>query len=278
MRPSSKHRRSHYRDHDDSTPPDDYVQLPLTPPATDEGPTRRWDTSDAGKAMQMFEAFRDPGSFGHCAPLSEFRIPPLQYQELVKRLGDEKALGQYVDDKVRFDYDPANSLLTVRMPSPVHEFFKTLLANDIRDQLKQIAESGDKAGEFASRVKDGCSSRIFLQENISDGGLGAAEHVVRREPDGQFQHPDAAYPGVVLEVSYSQDGKNLKKLARDYILRSNGDIKAVIGVDINYGKESTLSLWRPNYVKEKDEELEILEVRAEISNQVCYIIRSGVQD
>lgn len=158
------------------------------------------------------------------------------------------------------------------MPSPVHEFFKTLLAYDIHDQLKHIAERGDEVGKFAARIKDGCSSRILLQEGVSDGRSVAAERVVRREPDGQFQHPDAAYPGVVLEVSYSQDGKNLKKLASDYILRSNGDIKAVIGVDINYGKESTVSLWRPNYVQEEGEELDILEVRQDISYQVCCII------
>ena len=65
---------------------------------------------------------------------------------------------------------------------------------------------------------------------------------------------------MVLEVSYSQDGKNLKKLACDYILRSNGDI--------NDGKESTVSLWGPNYVKEEDEEFEILEVRQDVSRQV----------
>lgn len=97
-----------------------------------------------------------------------------------------------------------------------------------------------------------------------DESLGATGPVVRREPDGRFQHWDAAYPGVVLEVSYSQDGRDLKKLASDYILRSNGDIKAVIGVDINYGRESTASLWRPNYVEEEGEEFDILEVREEI--------------
>jgi len=166
------------------------------------------------------------------------------------------------------------------MPSPVHEFFTTLLANEIRDQLKQIAERGDKAGEFAAMIEDGRSSRIFLQEDISDESLGAAHarNVVRREPDGQFQHRNAAYPGVVLEVSYSQDGKDLKKLASDYILRSNGDIKAVIGVDINYGEESTVSLWRPSYVEEEGEEFEILEVKEEVSYQVCDILRSSVQD
>jgi hypothetical protein len=55
-----------------------------------------------------------------------------------------------------------------------------------------------------------------------------------REPDAQFQQRDAEYPGVVLEISYSRDGKDLKKLAWDYIQYSNGDIKVVIGIDIKY--------------------------------------------
>ncbi|KAK0624085.1 hypothetical protein B0T14DRAFT_565391 [Immersiella caudata] len=223
--------------YNDSTPPDDGDQLTLTPLATDERPARKWDTSDAGKAMQMFQAFRDGTSLEQ----------------------DKQSLGQYVDDKVRFDYDPTNSLLTVRMPSPAHEFFKTLLAHDIQDQLKRIAEQGDEASKFAARIKDGCSSRIFLRENLLEEALQAPEHA--------FQHLDVAYLGVVLEVSYAQDGKNLKNLAYDYILRSNGDIKVVIGVDINNGKETTVSLWRPNYVKEEDEEFEIFEVRQDISYQ-----------
>lgn len=82
---------------------------------------------------------------------------------------------------------------------------------------------------------------------------------------------------MVLEVSYSQDGKDLKKLALDYILRSNGDIKVVLGVDINYGDKSTVSVWRPHYVKEEGEELELLEVRQDVSYQVCYVLRPNMQ-
>jgi hypothetical protein len=70
---------------------------------------------------------------------------------------------------------------------------------------------------------------------------------------------------VVLEVSYSQDGKNLRKLAQDYILYSNGDIKVVVGMDINYGgRDSTVSLWRPKYTPSNDE-TDILEVRQEVA-------------
>jgi len=278
MRAFSEPGSGHHQEHHESTPPDDGIQLPLTPPATEERLARKPDTSDVGKVMQMLEACRSQTLSEHCAPLTVFRVPPQEYDELVKDLRDSEALEQYVNDKLRFDYDPPNSLLTVRMPSPVHEFFTTLLTNEIRDQLKQIAERGDKAGEFAARIEDGRSSRILLQEDISDESLGAAGHVVRREPDGQFQHWDAAYPGVVLEVSYSQDGKDLKKLSSDYILRSNGDIKAVVGVDINYGEESTVSLWRPNYVEEDGEEFEILEVREEMLYQVRDVLQSSVQD
>jgi hypothetical protein len=93
--------RSDYLGYSDSSPPDDGIQLPPTPPATAHGATRAWDTSGAGKAMQILEALRDRTSLEQCAPFSELQVSPPQYQELVKRLGDERAVAQYVDDKVR---------------------------------------------------------------------------------------------------------------------------------------------------------------------------------
>ena len=104
--------------------------------------------------------------------------------------------------------------------------------------------------------------------------------VHRREPDAQFQHRDAEYPGVVLEVSYSQYGKDLTKLAWDYIQYSNGDIKVVISIDIKYSnsKEATLSVWRPRYIREDGEELKILEAEESIMSQVCHLLyRHGAE-
>jgi hypothetical protein len=115
-----------------------------------------------------------------------------------------------------------------------------------------------------------------VRSNIPEGGQPSqgTRVVHRREPDAQFQHRDAEYPGVVLEVSYSQDGKDLKKLAWDYIQYSNGDIKVVIGIDIKYSntKEATLSVWRPRYIREDGEELEILEAEERIIPQVCHLL------
>lgn len=96
----SKPESGHYQKHHESTPPDDGIQLPLTPPATEERLARKPDTSDVGKVMQMFEGCRGQTSSEHCAPLTEFRVSPQEFDGLVKDLGDS-ALGQYVNDKVR---------------------------------------------------------------------------------------------------------------------------------------------------------------------------------
>jgi len=155
------------------------------------------------------------------------------------------------------------------MPTPVHDFFTASVADEISKQLEAISHRGDSSAEFAARIANGGCARIFLKEDNPDRDGQGTRVVHRREPDAQFQHRDAEYPGVVLEVSYSQDGKDLRKLAWDYIQYSNGDIKVVIGIDIKYSntKEATLSVWRPRYVREDGEELEILEAEERIISQ-----------
>lgn len=155
------------------------------------------------------------------------------------------------------------------MPSPVHDFFVASVAGEISRQLQTIIEEGGPASEFAALITNGGSSRILLRADSSeDGPSDDTKICLQRQPDAQFQHCLAAYPGVVVEVSYSQNG-NLRKLAWDYIMNSNGNIKVVIGIDVKYdGKESTVSLWRPAYVREEGEDLDILEVDQVIESEV----------
>ncbi|KAI1419244.1 hypothetical protein F5Y12DRAFT_778999 [Xylaria sp. FL1777] len=242
---------------DTKTPPEKSSILPLTPPASSERPPSGFDLE---AALQTF----DDCCTGRNGRTS-IKLQPRDYEQLTNALGRHPVLGPYTQDKLRFDYDPRSELLSIRMPTPVHEIVANSIANDIYDNIKAFQESPDHAGRFASRIVNVGSSRVFLREDVAEGQPGPPTAALKREPDAQFQHQEAAYPGVVLEVSYSQDGKDLKKLAWDYIQYSNGDIKAVIGIDINYGSApSTVSLWRPKLVREEGEELDILDVEQEI--------------
>ncbi|PLB49700.1 hypothetical protein P170DRAFT_426575 [Aspergillus steynii IBT 23096] len=252
----------------EATPLDSYTSLPLISPALAER-CQRPTSFNADNVLRVFQDLQNhnPASLQGGKKTIELQLD--QYRQVVRALDCDRPLHDHVSDKVRWDYDPENALLAFRMPTPVHDFFATSVAGEICKQLERIARGKDAAGEFAERIANGGSSRIFLKEGSFDGHPTDLEAFPQRQPDTQFQHRDAAYPGIVLEVSYSQNAKDMWKLARQYILCSNGDIKAVIGIDLNYDgtKESTLSLWRPSYIHEEGEDLDILDIQQEINSQ-----------
>jgi hypothetical protein len=200
-------------------------------------------------------------------PLVIFKIDRKAYYSVAERL--EQTL-RY------FDYDPDREILTIRMPTPIHEFFTASLNRYIERQLESIASRPGEAGEVASKIESGGSSRILLREGIPEGNCPLQHH-----PDGQFFYEHGKYPIVVLEISYSQARKRLRKLAQDYILYSNGNIKLVIGIDINYknkeSQEATVSLWRPKYTRQ-DEDDDVLEVEQKMINHVrCFRVLSDIR-
>jgi hypothetical protein len=91
------------------------------------------------------------------------------------------------------------------------------------------------------------------------------------EPAASFWHDKAHYPGVILEVAYSQKKKRLSRLAEDYLLDSDANVRAVVRLDIEYGKKdlrkATLSVWRTRvfHTPAGDE----LRVFQEIADEVC---------
>lgn len=77
----------------------------------------------------------------------------------------------------------------------------------------------------------------------------------------------------MLEVSYSQHGKDLLRAAQDYIPYSDGDIERVIGIDINYGgRESKLSSSIPGFTRQDNEQYEVLEAIQDIVYKVRCIL------
>ncbi len=158
-----------------------------------------------------------------------------------------------------FDYFPSASLFVLRMPSVLHEEFKSSIVDDIVQQLRSVAEGTGRASEFARRIKHGGSATI----TFDDLGYG------RHEPDALFRHREAQFPGVIIEISYTQKRRDLARVAQDYILGSGGNIRAVVGIDIDYkDKSATLSIWQPELQENGTGEEELITHQI-LSNQVC---------
>jgi hypothetical protein len=81
------------------------------------------------------------------------------------------------------------------MPTPIHEFVIASVTEEFNKQIDVIKQSGGSSVEFAARIASGGCARIFLKEDNFAGDDQGAKVFHRREPDGQFQHSDAEYPG-----------------------------------------------------------------------------------
>lgn len=140
----------------------------------------------------------------------------------------------------RYDYFSQVERFVLRMPSNVHEFCVSSLVCEIDSQLRHYRASEDPRSQaFAKDVRS--IGSVDLELPPDDDG-----HINKHTPDGSFGHRQATWPGVVIEVAFSQSLKDLDRIAWDYISDSNGGIQVVVGLDLAYHtKEATLSVWRP---------------------------------
>jgi hypothetical protein len=120
-----------------------------------------------------------------------------------------------------------------------------MIFDEISTQLKKL-QKNDELAEFVQQVEPFATSRIFIPEEIRDG----KQKYIKREPDASFGHHRGRYPGVIVEVCYSQKSRRISHLADQYILNTDGSVNAVIALDIDYkgSKKATMSLWRPEYI------------------------------
>lgn len=138
------------------------------------------------------------------------------------------------------------------MPTTTHDRFLSSIVQEVFRQLQAFETADSTTSDFVKRIRPAGSSSI-----IFPGLYG------RHDPDASFGHEKAQYPGVILEVSYSQKRRDLGRLADDYILGSDGNIRVVVGLDIEYlsrskGNEASsklamLSVWRPKITTHGDE-------------------------
>ncbi|QGI88700.1 hypothetical protein CEK25_003656 [Fusarium fujikuroi] len=135
------------------------------------------------------------------------------------------------------------------MPGIVHEIFIRLFDYHLLTLLNSVGRKHHKTatGDFIDKIVSLGSADIGLNPkspNAPNQRMASTKNLTR-SPDAQFALVDAGLSGVVVEVAYSQDGKKLPGLARDYLLHSYGKIKAVIGFDINReNKPCSVSVYR----------------------------------
>ncbi|KAJ5533847.1 hypothetical protein N7527_000101 [Penicillium freii] len=135
-------------------------------------------------------------------------------------LDADESLRNYVEDKVRYDYDPCRDCLTIRMPSPVYDTF-----------CIRINNNGPLAN-FAKEVKHFAISRILIPKDTED------------KPDISFGYRQALYLGVIVE------SRRISYLADKYILNTDRSVNAVVVLDIDYegSNRATITVWRPEYI------------------------------
>ncbi len=148
-------------------------------------------------------------------------------------------------DVERYNYDSERACLVSRRPTVLHSCFMSLVAREIITRIHEIAESDDLASSsFAKNIHGMGSARLDLLGTEQQEG----KPKMRRDPDYSFKHYEARWPGVVLELSYPAKRRALPHLADDYLLETNGDIRILVGLDLDtVTKRATISTWQPQF-------------------------------
>ena len=156
-------------------------------------------------------------------------------------------------------------VLTFRMPTALHDTFIREVVEGIKGQLRSLVSHEPQSRPYIEKIRE-IAGRLELPNTTNNGH----QVLIKHEPDAMFTHEDAGWPGVVIEVSYSQKRKDLPDLADDYILESDGGIGLVIGLDIEYrgSRKATVSTWQLKQTIDEQGEEEY-SASPVIENQVC---------
>jgi hypothetical protein len=130
------------------------------------------------------------------------------------------------------------------MASTLHEVLLHAFIEEIQRQLTHLADQNVEARSFIENITLVNGAITFPKDYDDDDQSKPPNR--DRNPDAAFQHSEALWPGVIVEVANSQTKKSLVKLAEEYLLRSSGGIRVVIGLKLDYkkSKKAWFSIWR----------------------------------
>jgi hypothetical protein len=156
------------------------------------------------------------------------------------------------------------------MPSGTHEIFTARVIEETIFRRRQIQEdiSRPDIAAIARDISFDASTDIEFESTSND-----EQEYASRSPDAAFRHNDAGYPSIIIETSFSQKRKDLARIAEHYILGSYGNIRMVVGLDIEYrgSKRATVSVWESDMGLKEDGTM-YLRAKKTVNNEVWLLI------
>jgi hypothetical protein len=136
----------------------------------------------------------------------------------------------------------------IRMPSPLHNSLAGGIGHEISIQLGVFRNSPKpKTAELGRSISP--TDDVNIEFHV------AAKRFDRRNPDKTYTYTSCNFPGLVIEVAWPQRQLDLAGLAEEYIQRSEGSIRTVVGVNVEYQVEApaTFSVWHAQVDKSNGE-------------------------
>ena len=159
------------------------------------------------------------------------------------------------------------------MPLPIHDRFTRKVVNAILKEIQTVADGLPPTSALSRFLRD-------IDAYGSTDFYAADDPRHRRSPDDSICCEGTRFPAIVIETAYSQSEKRLRRVADDWIMLSNGNVKMVIGLEMSYQPSTTTSsetqvdqilVWEP--VLKQELHHDVLISQCTLQKVCCSIIR-----
>ncbi|KAI0965886.1 hypothetical protein F4678DRAFT_484588 [Xylaria arbuscula] len=136
-----------------------------------------------------------------------------EYRDLLREIEEDSDLDRYFHSRLKYEYASRKRTkqFDIRIPGPVHANLTGAINSAIT--------------EWSASVRNG-TFRSYTVKRGSDTNV----------PDGSFELTgikDFRHGGLVIEVGWTQTSSDLSQKCQEYIKKSKGRIRTVVGIDLH---------------------------------------------
>ncbi|EXJ83983.1 hypothetical protein A1O3_04650 [Capronia epimyces CBS 606.96] len=222
-----------------------YSQQDTPPPGDVGAPPESDEISDIMREVENLRAGR-----GDVTPQPHLTFPlsPNNLKVLEEKFRDD----WFWNEKLHWEYSGLTAEFVIKMLSQPQQVVVSSVGFNIESQFEVFrSASDDKVAKFGQDFYGIGSSHV---KPCYEGLLS------KRCPDLSWAHwGHSFYPGLVIEVGYSQTRKSMENRVFDYFYGSKGKIKIVISIDLKPSKKSkkaSIEMWKSS-VRRQGTKLEI---------------------